>query len=101
MSSRSKVTVVGAGVAGLTTALELAERHGWPVEDRAVMPEELDEASEVFLCATAAEIVPVGAIDHRRYQIGPITRTLMDDFQKLVRQPDSEGFGESAHLAEA
>ena len=31
MSSRAKITVVGAGVAGLTTALELAER-GLPVE---------------------------------------------------------------------
>jgi len=76
----------------------LAGKHGWSVEERAVMPEELDEASEVFLCGTAAEIVPVGAIDERRYQVGPMTRTLMADFQTLVRQPDSEGFGESAHL---
>jgi len=76
----------------------LAERRGWPVEARGVMPEELDGASEVFLCATAAEIVPVGAIDHRRYQVGPMTRALIDDYQKLVRQPDCEGFGESAHL---
>jgi len=76
----------------------LAGKHGWSVEERAVMPEELDEASEVFLCGTAAEIVPVGAIDERRYQVGPMTRTLMADFRTLVRQPDSEGFGESAHL---
>jgi branched-chain amino acid aminotransferase len=77
----------------------LAGSRGWPVEERAVMPEELDEAAEVFLCGTAAEIVPVGAIDDRRYQVGPMTRTLIDDYQKLVRQPDCEGFGESAHLA--
>jgi branched-chain amino acid aminotransferase len=77
----------------------MAGQRGWAVEERTVMPEELDEASEVFLCGTAAEIVPVGAIDHRRYQVGPMTRTLMDDYQKLVRLPDSEGFGESAHLA--
>ena len=76
----------------------LAGKHGWSVEERAVMPEELDEASEVFLCGTAAEIVPVGAIDERRYQVGPMTRTLMADYQTLVRQPDSEGFGESTHL---
>jgi branched-chain amino acid aminotransferase len=79
----------------------LAERRGWPVEERAVMPEELDQASEVFLCATAAEIVAVGAIDHRRYQVGPMTRALMEDYQQLVRQPDCEGFGESAHFAAA
>jgi branched-chain amino acid aminotransferase len=77
----------------------IAGRRGWTVEERAVMPDELDEASEVFLCGTAAEIVPVGAIDDRRYQVGPMTRAVMEDYQKLVRQPDSEGFGESAHFA--
>ncbi len=81
--------------------MSLAGRRGWGVEERAVMPEELDEASEVFLCATAAEIVPVGAIDDRRYQVGPMTRALMEDYQKLVRLPDSEGFGESSHFATA
>jgi branched-chain amino acid aminotransferase len=79
----------------------LAARHGWAIEERAVWPEELDEAAEVFLCGTAAEIVPVGAIDHRRYQVGPMTRALMADYQALVRQPDCEGFGESSHLASA
>ena len=44
--------------------------------------------------------MPVGALDERRYQVGLVTRTLMEDFKALVRQPDSEGFGESAHFAE-
>jgi branched-chain amino acid aminotransferase len=79
----------------------LAGKRGWAVEERAVWPGELDGASEVFLCATAAEIVPVGAIDQRRYQVGPMTRALMEDYQTLVRQPDCEGFGESGHLATA
>jgi branched-chain amino acid aminotransferase len=77
----------------------LAHRRGWAVEERAVMPEELDGASEVFLCGTAAELVPVGAIDDRRYQVGPMTRTLMEDYQALVRRSDGEGFGESTHFA--
>ncbi len=79
----------------------LAKKRGWSVEERAVMPRELDDASEVFLCGTAAEIVPVGAIDHRHYQVGPMTRALMEDYMALVRQPDCEGFGESAHFATA
>ena len=79
----------------------LARKRGWSVEERAVMPEELDDATEVFLCGSAAEIVPVGSIDRRAYQVGLMTRTLMDDFKALVRQPDSEGFGELAHFAEA
>ncbi|MEA2844953.1 MAG: branched-chain amino acid aminotransferase, partial [Rhodospirillaceae bacterium] len=76
----------------------LARKRGWAVEERTVRPEELAKASEVFLCGTAAEIVPVGSIDGHHYQAGPFARTLMADFQKLVREPDSEGFGESTHL---
>ena len=76
----------------------MAKKRGWAVEERAVRPEELAKASEVFLCGTAAEIVPVGSIDGHHYQAGPVARTLMADFQKLVREPDSEGFGESTHL---
>jgi len=79
--------------------MAMARKHGWAVEERAVMPEELSDANEVFLCGSAAEIVPVGSIDECRYQVGPMTRTLMADYQALVRQPDSEGFGESTHLA--
>jgi branched-chain amino acid aminotransferase len=79
----------------------MAAKRGWAVEQRAVMPEELADASEVFLCGTAAEIVPVGAIDRQHYQVGPMTRALVEDFKTLVRQPDSEGFGESAHFAAA
>jgi branched-chain amino acid aminotransferase len=81
--------------------MSMAARRGWAVDERAVMPEELAEASEVFLCGTAAEIVPVGSIDERRYQVGPMTRALVDDYAKLVRQPDCEGFGESAHFTAA
>ena len=79
----------------------MAAKRGWSVDERAVVPEELAEASEVFLCGTAAEIVPVGAVDDCRYQVGPMTRALMEDYTKLVRKPDSEGFGESAHLSVA
>ena len=71
----------------------LARKRGWSVEERRVRPEELVQASEVFLCGTAAEIVPVGSVDGHHYQPGPVARTLMADFQKLVREPDCEDFG--------
>mgnify|MGYP001809765137 FL=1 len=76
----------------------MARARGWTVEERDVMPEELGTASEVFLCGSAAEIVPVGSIDQHHFQAGPVAKTLMADFQKLVRAPDSEGFGEATHL---
>ncbi len=76
----------------------MARARGWTVEERDVMPDELSKASEVFLCGSAAEIVPVGSIDQHHFQAGPVAKTLMADFQKLVRAPDSEGFGEATHL---
>ena len=76
----------------------LAQKRGIEVKERQVRPEELGQASEVFLCGTAAEIVPVGSIDGHHYQAGPVARAMIEDFQKLVRQPDSEGFGKSTHL---
>ncbi len=76
----------------------MARARGWTVAERDVMPEELGTASEVFLCGSAAEIVPVGSIDQHHFQAGPVAKTLMADFQKLVRAPDSEGFGEATHL---
>jgi branched-chain amino acid aminotransferase len=79
----------------------LAKNRGWTVEERTVHPQELAQASEVFLCGTAAEIVAVGSVDDHHYQAGPIARTLMADYQKLVREPDCEGFGESGHLVVA
>ena len=79
----------------------LARKRGIEVDERTVLPEELGKASEVFLCGTAAEIVPVGSIDGHHYQAGPVARALMEDFQALVRQPDCEGFGEATHLAAA
>ncbi len=78
----------------------LAAKRGWAVEQREVLPAELDDATELFLCGTAAEIVPVGSVDNRRYQVGPMTRALMADFAELVLRPDCEGFGESAHFAQ-
>ena len=77
----------------------LAHKRGIEVNERQVLPEELGQASEVFLCGTAAEIVPVSSVDGHHYQAGPVARSLMADFQALVRRPDSEGFGESTHLA--
>jgi branched-chain amino acid aminotransferase len=76
----------------------LARKRGIEVNERQVLPEELGRASEVFLCGTAAEIVPVGSIDGHHYQAGPVARAMIEDFQQLVRQPDCEGFGESTHL---
>jgi len=69
------------------TVMDLARKRGIAVTERAIMPAELATADEVFLSGTAAEVTPVGEIDQYNYQVGPITRTLMDDYAAIVRQP--------------
>ncbi len=54
--------------------------------ERYIRPEELAAADEVFLTGTAAEITPVREIAGQHYQVGPITRHLIDDFAAAVRR---------------
>ena len=65
--------------------MDLARKRGVPITERHIKPDELRDAQEVFVTGTAAEVTPVRAIDDLSYQLGPITRQLMDDFQALTR----------------
>jgi branched-chain amino acid aminotransferase len=68
--------------------MDLARKRGYEVVERVIMPEDLAHADEVFLTGTAAEVTPVGEIDEHNYQVGPITRQLMDDYEAEVRKGD-------------
>ncbi len=70
------------------TVIELARRRGYEVVERTVMPEELAKTDEIFLTGTAAEVTPVGEIDDCNFQVGPVTRTLMADYEAAVRATD-------------
>lgn len=72
---------------GLTrqTIIKLAEENGISVEVCHITPEELQQADEVFLTGTAAEVTAVGKIDDTEYKVGPITRKLRDVYEALVR----------------
>ena len=69
------------------TVIGLARKRDIEVVERAIMPEELTSADEVFVTGTAAEVTPVGRIDEYHMQVGSISRTLLEDYEKLVRQP--------------
>lgn len=69
------------------TVMDLARRRQFKVVERAIWPEELAKAQEVFLTGTAAEITPVGEVDQHRFTPGPVTRALIEDFERLVRAP--------------
>lgn len=67
------------------TVMGLAEQQGLKIIERHIKPEELAGAQEVFLTGTAYEVIPVGQIDDHRFQIGPVTRGLMQAYKELVR----------------
>ncbi len=55
--------------------------------ERHIKPEEIDQAQEIFVTGTAAEVTPVRAIDDKRFQVGPVAGQLVDDFRALTRAP--------------
>ena len=69
----------------------LAKARQVKVIERAIMPDELAKAQEVFVTGTAAEVTPVTEIGEYKFSVGPITKQLMADFDVMVRQPETVG----------
>ena len=75
---------------GLTrqTVIGLAKKRGIKVVERAIMPEELATADEMFLTGSAAEVTPVGEIigerGHYRFTPGTICRLMWEDYDRAV-----------------
>jgi branched-chain amino acid aminotransferase len=72
------------------TVMSIARRRQMKVVERAIMPEELPRASEVFLAGTAAEVTPVRQIGDHHYTPAQVTETLLRDYEKLVRMSPDE-----------
>jgi branched-chain amino acid aminotransferase len=72
------------------TVMSIARRHQMKVVERAIMPEEMPQATEVFLAGTAAEVTPVREIAGHRYTPTRITETLQRGYDALVRQKPAE-----------
>ena len=70
------------------TVMGLAKARGIEVIERAIMPEELGRADEVFVTGTAAEVTPVGEIigryGHYRFTPGTICRLMWEDYDRTV-----------------
>jgi branched-chain amino acid aminotransferase len=67
------------------TVIGLARRRGIEVVERPIMPDEMAKATECFLTGTAAEVTPVREIGPYSFTPGEISRTLMADYEALVR----------------
>jgi branched-chain amino acid aminotransferase len=70
------------------TVIGLARKRGIEVVERAIMPEELAKADEVFLTGSAAEVTPVGEvigeIGPYRFTPGTICRLMWEDYDRAV-----------------
>jgi branched-chain amino acid aminotransferase len=67
------------------TVMGLARARQIKVVERAIMPEELGKAQEVFLTGTAAEVTPVREIGPYKFTPGRICKQMVEDFEKATR----------------
>jgi branched-chain amino acid aminotransferase len=67
------------------TVMGLARARQIRVVERAIMPEELGKAQEVFLTGTAAEVTPVREIGPYKFAPGRICKQMLEDFEKATR----------------
>ena len=81
------------------TVIDLAKERGIEVIERVIMPDELKNATEIFLTGTAAEVTPVGEIDDLTFTVGDITRWMMEDYDKAVGKEDAKDSGDDEAAA--
>ncbi len=67
------------------TVIGLARDLGVEVEERAIMPEELEGFEQCFLTGTAAEVTPVSEIGPYRFEVGDIAKSLMQAYSAAVQ----------------
>lgn len=67
------------------TVIDLAKKRGLEIIERAIMPEEMDGFSECFLTGTAVEVTPVSEIGPYKFVPSEVSKTLMEDYEALVR----------------
>jgi branched-chain amino acid aminotransferase len=67
------------------TVIDLARKRGMEVQERRIMPDELQSFNECFICGTGAEVTPVAEIGPHRFTPGNISRSLIEDYAAAVR----------------
>ena len=67
------------------TVIQLAKARGIETVERIIMPDDLSNATEVFVTGTAAEVTPVSQIgEDLQFQVGSITQQLIEDYTSLI-----------------
>ena len=68
------------------TVIGMAQSLQMKVVERHIMPEEMADMKECFLTGTAAEVTPVSRIGDYHFTPSDISRSLVDGYEKMVRQ---------------
>jgi branched-chain amino acid aminotransferase len=73
---------------GLTrqTVIDMLKQRRVSVNERHIMPEELESFEQCWLTGTAAEVTPVGQIGDYNFDVGALTREISDGYEELVRE---------------
>ena len=66
------------------SVIDLAQRRGVEVIERAIWPEELESFEQAFLTGSAAEVTPIAEIGPWRFEVGALTKQLQKDYADLV-----------------
>jgi len=66
------------------TVIDIARRRGIEVIERRIMPEELADFSECFICGTGAEVTPVSESGPYRFTPAALSRQLVEDYESEV-----------------
>ncbi len=72
------------------SVIALAEKRGFDVVERVIMPDELASFTECFITGTAAEVTPVSAIDDITYTPGAICEALLADYMADVQPRNAD-----------
>ena len=72
---------------GLTrqTVIGMLHERQIKVNERHIMPDELEGFEQCWLTGTAAEVTPVGTIGDYSFEVGALTRDIAEGYEKLVR----------------
>ncbi|MEM7441527.1 MAG: branched-chain amino acid aminotransferase [Pseudomonadota bacterium] len=72
---------------GLTrqTVIGMLKDRQIEVQERHIMPEEMESFEQCWLTGTAAEVTPVGQIGDYTFEVGAMTRDIAEAYEKLVR----------------
>ncbi len=70
---------------GITRAsvMEIADKLQVPVTETSILPEQIPDFSEAFICGSAVEIVPVREIARTEFTPGDLTQKIINAYDKM------------------